>query len=205
MRGAAKAGHFRDIGALLLVWETIVPVPMPGPPAAVAAVTSVGFAQVGATVATAHAKRPARPSAAPVNVPAASAPKVVSWSPSNHVTLAAVGLDAGVAAYRSCNQVASLPRSWATFRDWCADPSVVWLMGHNPGILTSTTSAPLGALVSYWDFAGRRSDWRVSSRRVVSLNQADVESHVPGPPKLVFQTCANATGSLVWLVTALPA
>ena len=58
-----------------------------------------------------------------------------------------------------------------------------------------------GALVRYWDSKGQAFTYRVTS----VFQQERTVTTTPGPPHLVFQTCANADGSYSSILAIVPA
>lgn len=134
---------------------------------------------------------PAAPAVNPFDLPHAS------W-----VMVPSVGINVAVGSYTDCSGAAPVPHGIAA-RDWCAVASTVYLIGHNPGVFTPLPGVHVGALVRYWDAAGQAFTYHVTSVTLQSRNN-DSEIMTPGPPHLDFQTCANADGSMIWIVTAYP-
>jgi Sortase domain len=118
----------------------------------------------------------------------------------NWVMVPSVGIDVAVGSYTDCSGNAPVLQGIAS-RDWCAEASNVYLVGHNPGVFAALPRVHDGALVRYWDSKGQAFTYRVKA----VFQQDRTVIFTPGPPHLVFQTCANAKGSIVWMVIAYPA
>ena len=150
--------------------------------------------------------KPPPPAPLPV-VPATPPPSAPVADPfsaahSNWVMVPSVGVSVGVGSYTDCTGGSPVPHGIAA-RDWCAPASTVYLLGHNPGVFTPMPGVRPGALVRYWDASGNATTYAVRSVTQRS-RQDDSEANVPGPPHLDFQTCANADGSIVWIIIAYP-
>ena len=147
---------------------------------------------------------PPPPPPPPVAPPPPPAPVVNAFDlpHSNWVMVPSVGINVAVGSYTDCNGFAPVPHGIAA-RDWCAVASTVYLIGHNPGVFTPLPGVHVGALVRYWDAAGHAFTYKVTSVTLQSRSN-DSEIMTPGPPHLDFQTCANADGSMIWIVTAYP-
>jgi len=191
-------------------------------------VASTGFANAGdetslRAAAPAHDQLPIAANAAPPVAVATDLPKappppppvrVVAPPPpvptvnpfdlphNNWVMVPSVGINVAVGSYTDCSGAAPVPHDIAA-RDWCSVASTVYLVGHNPGVFTPLPRVQVGALARYWDAAGQAFTYRVTAVTLQSRNN-DSEIMTPGPPHLDFQTCANADGSTIWIVTAYP-
>jgi hypothetical protein len=156
--------------------------------------------------------RPTPPPAPPPPPPPPPVPRVApppapaidyfSAPHTNWVMVPSVGINVAVGSYTDCNAGTPVPRGIAA-RDWCAPASTVYLLGHNPGVFSPLPGVQPGALVRYWDANGLATTYAVRSVTRQSINN-DTEMYTPGPPHLDFQTCANADGSMLWIVIAYP-
>jgi hypothetical protein len=157
--------------------------------------------------ATAPATAPvARPAAATPVKPAApaAAPAAGGWDAphTNWLMVPSVGINLPVGTYNDCYARAAVSAGIAS-RDTCAPPATVFLLGHSPGVFAPLSSTHPGDLIRYWDGAGHATTYRETSVARQSIRN-DGEMFNPGPPHLVMQTCANANGSMLWMVVAYP-
>jgi hypothetical protein len=95
--------------------------------------------------------------------------------------------------YDDCTGATSLDRA-NVYRDQCA--SGIYLVAHNPGPFTAIISLKVGSTVSYRGQAYTITSVTVRSRQA---QWANAQAH---PAALTLQTCANASGTMVWVFTA---
>jgi sortase (surface protein transpeptidase) len=86
--------------------------------------------------------------------------------------------------------------------DTRAGANNLYLLGHNPGVFTPLLGLGPGALVRYWDNAGRGHDFIIQSR--ISVDRNDVSPLVASYASLTLtlQTCLTNTTSTVWVFRA---
>jgi hypothetical protein len=112
---------------------------------------------------------------------------------SGHSSLGdSVVLDRAV-PYADCTGASPLGHD-NVYRDVCVPG--VYLLAHNPGPFGALTSSRVGSVIAY---AGRR--FTITSVSLETPQQAwhDALTH---PAAMTLHTCANASGTLVWVYRA---
>lgn len=136
---------------------------------------------------------------APAERAAPAAPPSVrrSW-----ISAPAVGLEIPVICCYSDRSGSVIPAQGVATIDTRAGANNLYLLGHNPGVFSPLLGLGPGALVRYWDNAGRAHDFIVQSR--TSVGRTDVSPLLAsyGSLTLTLQTCLTGTTSTVWVFRA---
>lgn len=171
---------------------TVSPVPVAeASPVAPPAAPIVNPPVQRAPVATARASH-----SAPAAAPAAAATF-------NRLVVPALGIRVGLVDVSGCGRAAAVPHTGAARMQCLSSPGEPYIAGHNPGPFSALSRAQAGEAIQYWDAAGVLVNYTIRVVEMISGNN-DAEA-LSGPrPQIILQTCANADGSMIWVIKASP-
>jgi hypothetical protein len=137
--------------------------------------------------------------------PIAAAPAAPAAPPSvrrSWISAPAAGLEVPVICCYSDMSGTIIPAHGVATIDSRAGANNLYLLGHNPGVFSPLLGLGPGALVRYWDNAGRARDFIIQSK--TSVGRTDASPLVASYPSLTLtlQTCLTGTTSTVWVFRA---
>jgi sortase (surface protein transpeptidase) len=143
-----------------------------------------------------------QPDPEPVAAAAPAAPAALPSVRRSWISAPAVGLEVPVICCYSDRSGSVIPAHGVATIDTRAGANNLYLLGHNPGVFTPLLGLGPGALVRYWDNAGRASEFIIQSK--VSVGRTDVSPLIASYSSvtLTLQTCLTGTTSTVWVLRA---